>query len=192
MRRSVWILFWVLRSVWSASMMSCCHPSKNNKQIISTALRRAITPSYRITHLGRAILPITYSPNHCGSNLLFWRALRIPPRPHGWALWPHMARSRWRNTSRAFPFGNMSCQVAQLIVRCRYESLPSNFSLTDNMLAGAFAGIAVRSRIPSRVGVCSEFHSLLNLRNTLLCIQSIYSRSVLHLYQLRERAPTRA
>ena len=27
---------------------------------------------------------------------------------------------------------------------CRYESLPPNFSLAANMLAGAFAGIAVR------------------------------------------------
>jgi hypothetical protein len=29
-----------------------------------------------------------------------------------------------------------------------YESLPPNFSLSANMLAGAFAGIAVRRRIP--------------------------------------------
>jgi hypothetical protein len=29
-----------------------------------------------------------------------------------------------------------------------YESLPPNFSLSANMLAGAFAGIAVRCRIP--------------------------------------------
>jgi hypothetical protein len=36
----------------------------------------------------------------------------------------------------------------------RYEGLPPNFSLSDNMLAGAFAGIAVRPQNPSERVLC--------------------------------------
>lgn len=37
-----------------------------------------------------------------------------------------------------------------LTLNLSYETLPPNFSLVDNMLAGAFAGIAVRLLLPIR------------------------------------------
>lgn len=50
-----------------------------------------------------------------------------------------------------------------------YETLPSNFSLADNMLAGAFAGIAVSLR------VCFLANPKLNkYRSTLLCTLWIF------------------
>lgn len=39
--------------------------------------------------------------------------------------------------------------IALLIYPFSYETLPSNFSLADNMLAGAFAGIAVSFQPPA-------------------------------------------
>lgn len=46
-----------------------------------------------------------------------------------------------------------ACADLALRPPCSYESLPPNFSLLQNMVAGAFAGIAVRteaSPVPSR------------------------------------------
>jgi hypothetical protein len=57
-----------------------------------------------------------------------------------------------------------------------YESLPPNFSLLQNMAAGAFAGIAVRLRLAA---VCLEHGEAdRHDRNTPSCIPLMQSRSV--------------
>jgi hypothetical protein len=59
-----------------------------------------------------------------------------------------------RNTSTAPPL----CSCYGILIAdasSSYEALPPNFSLTANMLAGAFAGIAVRLRArPGRTHSC--------------------------------------
>lgn len=40
-------------------------------------------------------------------------------------------------------FGKINVLDKLTSLRCRYEALPSNYGLGYNMLAGAFAGIAV-------------------------------------------------
>lgn len=60
---------------------------------------------------------------------------------------------------------------------CSYEALPPNFSLLQNMVAGAFAGIAVRLFQPYQDVNRPAVLTLKN-RNILLCIPSMLSRFV--------------
>ena len=55
-----------------------------------------------------------------------------------------------KNTSTA-PLHHHGWKTPVADLRTSYEALPPNFSLTANMLAGAFAGIAVRPRSRRRV-----------------------------------------
>ncbi|KAK8069281.1 hypothetical protein PG994_005897 [Apiospora phragmitis] len=58
-----------------------------------------------------------------------------------------------------------------------YESLPPNFSLAQNMAAGAFAGIAV-GLIPSKKLAAAELEAdMASYRNTPSCTPSMRSRS---------------
>lgn len=58
-----------------------------------------------------------------------------------------------------------------------YESLPPNFSLAQNMAAGAFAGIAVRPKLdPLELGDVFKTDSILSFRSILPCIPSMRSR----------------
>lgn len=59
-----------------------------------------------------------------------------------------------------------------------YESLPPNFSLLQNMAAGAFAGIAVWGRMRTRGQL---YNADILRRNTQSCIQSMQSRCGLSL-----------
>lgn len=60
---------------------------------------------------------------------------------------------------------------------CSYEALPPNFSLLQNMVAGAFAGIAVR---PSQSHQDVSRPAVLTLKNRNIpsCIPSMLSRFV--------------
>jgi hypothetical protein len=61
-----------------------------------------------------------------------------------------------KNTSTA-PLHHQHHGVSGADTLYSYEALPPNFSLTANMLAGAFAGIAVRSELAADVLTAANF-----------------------------------
>jgi hypothetical protein len=60
-----------------------------------------------------------------------------------------------KNTSTA-PLHHHTWDTSVADLRASYEALPPNFSLTANMLAGAFAGIAVRPRGRRHVHILTD------------------------------------
>lgn len=70
--------------------------------------------------------------------------------------------------------------IAMLMLYHSYESLPPDFSLADNMLAGAFAGIAVGYYIPSSLS-CLRLHQSKIRLGTLRHVSGRSSQSKLFL-----------
>lgn len=48
----------------------------------------------------------------------------------------------WRSTN-PMPIGDLKRELGELMSRTSYEALPEGYGLGHNMMAGAFAGIAV-------------------------------------------------
>lgn len=68
----------------------------------------------------------------------------------------HAYSNKLRNTTDFFPKPILHLADTNPLSNS-YESLPPNFSLVQNMAAGAFAGIAVRPSTPSRLRMAKQW-----------------------------------
>jgi hypothetical protein len=125
-------------------------------KLVQYALLRKVTPTPKPTPLPshREHDRRTDPPSH----FIARRSASVPLQSQPWNpqrlrqadSWPPMTyhqqfQSR-RNMSTAFPL-RFRHRTPIADSSSSYEALPPNFSLTANMLAGAFAGIAVRLRV---------------------------------------------
>lgn len=142
---------------------STCLPYQRHSETAATNSREAplslslsFAPSFSSPPLDRPLraadqlkpFPTIVASSH---PLPTW--LLFTPKPSAellklWPKWPSPVPSLERTTSDCLLLLQLSTmQIVNLLLRS-YESLPPNFSLIQNMAAGAFAGIAVCRKQP--------------------------------------------